>query len=119
MLAWYLSAASGGIALGALGALVFAYLLAETLLKIYDKLENPSLDPADAQIERTEVVAVRDLLIAATIVGGFNGGEDANLRHALGGLRLAANHVGVLFEDRIEDLDDEPEDEHAKAAVDA
>ena len=108
MLAWYLAAALGGMALGVLGALLFAYLLAETLLKIYDINENPNLDQAfDPDEERLDLIAIRDLLTATTIVGAFNGGEDTNLRHALGELRTAATAARDRFEDLIGDLEGE------------
>jgi len=106
-LAWYLVAALGGIAFGAVAALGFGYLLAETLLKIYDKNENPSIDQDfDPDEERLDLIAIRDLLTATTIVGAFNGGEDTNLRHALGELRTVAAAAHDRFDELIEDLDD-------------
>lgn len=117
MLAWYLAAAFGGIALGALGALVFAYLLAETLLKIYDKLENPGTDPeSDPEEERLDLIAIRDLLTAIEAIGHTDPDDDAEHRAAMRQLLDASDRARDRFEDLIDDLDDEAESDERTCA---
>ena len=68
-------------------------------------IEDPELEH-DPEEERLDLIAIRDLLVASTIVGAFNGGEDTNLRHALGELRTVAAAAHDRFDELIEDLDD-------------
>jgi len=107
MLAWYFVAALGGIAFGAIAALGFAYLLAETLLKIYDKNENPSIDQDfDPDEERLDLIAIRDLLTAIDAICHTDTGDDPETVAAMRQLLEASDRARDRFEDLIDDLDD-------------